>query len=71
MTWANVTYALWALAALGGSLLWLAAARRWILGRVRVGRPSALLRDVLANRTWLRVLVVLGWLWVGVHAFAR
>lgn len=71
MTWATVTYALWALAALGACLLWAASARGWTAGRLGVGRPSALLRAALGDRAWLRVLVLLAWVWVGVHVFAR
>lgn len=71
MTWAEVTYALWALVALLALCLWLASARGWRLGDRPLGRPSGLLRDALAGRTWLRVVVVLGWVWVGVHTFAR
>lgn len=71
MTWANVTYALWAVVALGALALWLASSRGWKVGRSRVGRPSAILHRVLAGRTWLRVVFVLGWVWVGIHTFAR
>lgn len=71
MTWAHATYAAWALIALGAGVLWLASRRAWPVGKTRVARPSALLRDLLDGRTWLRVVVVLGWIWVGVHAFAR
>lgn len=71
MTWATVTYALWALVALLAVLLWVASWRGWRVGRSGVGKPSALIRDALGTRTWLRVLVVLGWIWVGVHVFAR
>ncbi len=71
MTWADVTYALWALTALATLVLWLASRRSWKVGGTRIGRPSALLRDALGGRTWLRVAVVLGWAWLGVHAFAR
>lgn len=71
MTWASVTYAVWSLVALGAFALWLASRRGWGVGSSRVGRPSALLRDALGGRTWLRVIVVLGWIWLGVHLFAR
>jgi uncharacterized protein DUF6186 len=36
----------------------------------RVARPGAVVRSLLANR-WLRVAVLLGWMWVGWHLFAR
>jgi hypothetical protein len=71
MTWADVTYALWAVVALAALLAWLASRRAWRIGGARIGRPSALLRDAFGGRTWLRVAVVLGWVWLGVHAFAR
>jgi hypothetical protein len=71
MTWAAVTYAIWAFVTLAALFLWLASWRGWRVGRSCVGRPSALLRDALGGRTWLRVVVVLGWVWVGVHVFAR
>lgn len=71
MTWASVTYALWSLVVLASLFLWLASWRGWRVGWSRVGRPSALLRDALSGRTWLRVVVVVGWVWVGVHTFAR
>lgn len=71
MTWASVTYALWAVVVFTSLYLWAASWRRWHVGRSRVGRPSGLLRDALSGRTWLRVIVVLGWVWVGVHTFAR
>lgn len=71
MTWADVTYALWALIALLALVLWLASVRAWKIGSTRIGRPSGLLRDAFGDRTWLRVVVVLGWAWVGIHTFAR
>lgn len=71
MTWANVTYAVWALVVLLAVVLWVASWRHWHVGRARVGRPAALLRDAFSGRAWLRVVVVLGWIWLGVHAFAR
>lgn len=71
MTWATVTYALWALVTAASLTLWLASWRGWRVGRKGVGRPSALLGDALRGRTWLRVVVFLGWAWLGVHVFAR
>ena len=71
MTWAHVTYALWAVFALLFLTLWVVSKRAWKVGRLRIGRPSVLIRDALCDRTWLRTLVVLGWVWLGVHAFAR
>jgi hypothetical protein len=71
MTWAVATYALWCAAALAALFLWLASVRGRGLGHIRVGRPSALLGRMLGDRTWLRVVLVLAWVWLGVHAFAR
>lgn len=71
MSWADVTYALWAAVALAALVLWLASKRAWTVGRTRIGRPATLIRDLLGDRTWLRAIVVLGWVWVGVHSFAR
>lgn len=71
MTWAHVTYALWALAALLTLLLWLSSARGWRIGHTRIGRPSALVARMFGDRTWLRAVVVLVWVWWGVHTFAR
>ncbi len=39
-------------------------------GRGRIARPSALLLPVSTHPV-VRVLVVLGWMWVGWHFFAR
>ncbi|MHB1852772.1 MAG: DUF6186 family protein [Acidimicrobiales bacterium] len=71
MTWAEVTYGLWAAIALAALVLWLASAHTWRVGRIRIRRPSAALRDALGTRTWLRVAVVVGWAWLGIHVFAR
>lgn len=71
MSWADSVYAIWSALALASGVLWVAAMRGWRLGRHRVGRPAAVVRDMLARRSWLRLLVVLGWIWVGVHSFAR
>lgn len=70
MTWADATYAVWAFCALGVATLWLASARGWPRSQARVGRPAAIIRAVLVRR-WVRILFVLGWIWVGVHTFAR
>ena len=70
MIFADVVYALWALALAVAGVLWLASATGRKVCGVRVGRPSVLVRDAL-GRWWLRVLVVLCWVWLGVHLFAR
>jgi hypothetical protein len=71
MTSADVVYAIWAFVALSVLVLWAASVRGWRVGAVGVGRPGALLRDLLGSRPWLRALLVAGWIWVGVHSFAR
>jgi hypothetical protein len=70
MTWAHVTYAIWAFVALAAALLWAASARGWNLAGSRVGRPSALVRALLSHGA-ARVVVLLGWMWLGIHFFAR
>ncbi|MGH9083240.1 MAG: DUF6186 family protein [Acidimicrobiales bacterium] len=70
MTWADGTYLVWCLvvgAAL--ALWWLAAAGRQIGGR-RTARPGAVARRVLVN-PYARAAVLLGWMWLGWHLFAR
>ncbi len=71
MTWARVTYALWAFAALSALFLWIASRRGPRGARARTAQPATLLRDALDGRLWLRVAVLLAWVWLGVHAFAR
>lgn len=70
MTWADATYAIWAAGALGAGVLWLVSVRGWTIGRARVGRAGELVAGALAHR-WVRPVAVLGWIWVGVHVFAR
>ena len=41
MTWAEVTYGLWAAVAAAALVLWLASARAWRLGGARIRRPTA------------------------------
>lgn len=68
MTFADVVYGCWALAAVAVAALWAlsyrGAPRRWI------ARPSVLITGLI-QRPAVRVVVVLGWVWVGVHFFAR
>ncbi|MDA8341816.1 MAG: DUF6186 family protein [Actinomycetota bacterium] len=71
MTWADTVYAVWALVALGAAVSVLAAARGWRIGRGQVRRPSVALARLLARGRWVRVVVVLVWIWTGVHLFAR
>jgi len=66
MTWRQATFTVWALLAAGVVACEVAAV-------VSAGRfPGA---DVLARRITspgpVRVLVLLGWMWLGWHAFAR
>jgi hypothetical protein len=71
MTWAEVTYGLWAAIAAAALMLWLASVRAWRIGGAQIRRPAAALCDALDARTWLRVAVIVGWAWLGIHAFAR
>lgn len=59
-------YAVWALIGLATLGLW---ARSHAPGR-SPARP-ALVLERLATGPILRVLLVLGWMWIGWHAFAR
>lgn len=71
MTWADAVYGTWAFVALAGAVSAVAAARGWSVGLRRIRRPSAALAALLARGAWVRVLVVLGWIWLGVHFFVR
>lgn len=71
MTWADTVYAVWAFVALAAAVLALAAARGWHIGPRRVRRPSGSLAGLFARGRWVRVVVVLVWIWAGVHLFAR
>lgn len=65
MSWRAVTYVVWGSVLAGFVLLELLARR---------ARSIAPLSDVLgalASPTFLRTLLVLGWMWLGWHAFAR
>ena len=66
MTWRSVTFVVWTVLGLA-TLVVVALA---MAGRGRIARPSALLLPVSTHPV-VRVLVVLGWMWVGWHFFAR
>ena len=70
MTWAEGVYATWSsVVVLGLALWWLSATGRTIAGR-RIAAAGSLIRR-LTRRPALRVVVVLVWMWVGWHLFAR
>jgi hypothetical protein len=66
MTWRAVTFVVWGLLALSVAGLWVLAAT----GQGGVARPGALLRTMMANG-YVRAAVLLGWMWLGWHFFAR
>jgi hypothetical protein len=66
VTWRSVTFVVWTVLGLA-TLVVVALA---MAGRGRIARPSALLFPVSTHPV-VRVLVVLGWMWVGWHFFAR
>ncbi len=66
MTWRDATWALWSATA----LLLVAIQGAGIVSRGRLPRADDLFRLVTASPT-RRALVVLGWLWLGWHTFAR
>jgi hypothetical protein len=63
-----LSYAVWALLGLATLVLW--AASRFRAPERSPARP-ALVLERLATGPILRVLLVLGWGWVGWHLFAR
>jgi len=65
MTWRTITVAVWI--AIGASL-----AVYWVFTRVRLRHAGAdaLLRAWAAN-PYRRVALLLAWMWLGWHAFAR
>lgn len=70
MTFAIGTYVAWSVVVVGAlGLWWLSAEGRTLAGR-RVARSGALVR-ALCRRPALRLLVIVGWMWVGWHLFAR
>lgn len=70
MSWANGVYTVWSLVVVLGLVLWwLSASGRTVAGR-RIAPAGSLVRW-LNRRPALRVVVVLVWMWVGWHLFAR
>ena len=70
MTWSVAVYTAWSLVVvLGLALWWLSASGRTAVGR-RIAPAGSLIRQ-LTRRPALRVVVVLVWMWVGWHLFAR
>jgi hypothetical protein len=63
-----VAYAVWAVLGLAALVLW-ALARAGAAGS-GPARPSVVLERV-ASGPFLRVVLVLAWMWVGWHLFAR
>ncbi len=67
MTWRTATFGVWAvLAAVAVAAQVVAVASR---GR-RVGAAGGAVTFAVSRR-WARVLILLGWAWLGWHAFAR
>jgi hypothetical protein len=60
-------YATWTLLLVGVVALWVLSRTS---GGPAVARPSVVLTR-LATGPWLRVLLVLAWMWAGWHLFAR
>ena len=70
MTWADGVYVAWSASVVGAlALWWLTATGRFLAGR-RVARAGALVRG-LTRRPPLRLVLIVGWMWVGWHLFAR
>jgi hypothetical protein len=62
-----VGYVVWALLLVAALVLWgLSYSSRG----PAVARPAAVVAR-LATGTWLRIVLVAGWMWVGWHLFAR
>ena len=69
MSWRSATFAVWGLLAAAAIGLWALS----VLARAAqrpVGRPGVLLRRLMAN-AYARSAVLLGWMWLGWHFFAR
>lgn len=65
-----LSYAVWALLGLATLVLWARSHSRFRAPERSPARP-ALVLERLATGPILRVLLVLGWAWVGWHLFAR
>ena len=70
MTWATAVYSIWAVIVVVALVLWWLAATGRSVGHRRPANPGALVR-ALARHPLLRLAVVLVWMWVGWHFFAR
>ncbi len=62
------SYAVWAVIGALTLALWVASLTT--RGRRFIVRPAAVL-ERLATDPWLRVVLLLGWAWIGWHLFAR
>jgi hypothetical protein len=65
MNWRAITYLVWGFVLAGFVLIELAARR------ARFASPLSDVVGALTSRTSLRLVVVLAWMWLGWHAFAR
>ncbi|MDA8357540.1 MAG: DUF6186 family protein [Actinomycetota bacterium] len=66
MTWRSATFLIWGVLGLATLTVLLFS----LLGKGRLARPAELLGPVQAH-PMLRIAVVLGWMWLGWHFFAR
>jgi Family of unknown function (DUF6186) len=66
MTTSAGSYAVWAVLLLAAVLLWCLP----LVSRYRVARPSEVVSRLATHPIW-RVGLVLGWMFVGWHLFAR
>lgn len=70
MTWADGVYAIWAAVAAGALVSWWLSAADRPVGGMRLARAGALIRW-LTSRPPLRIALLVLWMWVGWHFFAR
>jgi hypothetical protein len=66
VTWRSSTFLVWGLLAASAAGLWVAAATR----RTAIPRPGPLLLRAFPPVAWRSVLL-LAWMWLGWHLFAR